>query len=596
MRAELREQAEEVDDLVVAPVADVAPRVVRLDGLPVDPLVGDAVGVVAVGGGGADKRGDHVFQEERERAAQRFPVLEDVAPVALVAADRLAVRVAHLDVEVIPGARGVPVAAGEVEREVLREESPEVRPGLWRLQPPAEVGERERRGERAEPVRVGLRHGPVAPADERAEVGPPEAVPVVEDAPAHDVEQDVHAVARRGVGVGGGLLPVRGRHQEPEAAGARVHVLAHARGQGLWRGQRLVQRDHVGGVLLDLGHEVPRPRLARGQREVGVHEVGPAPRPHQGLWRQRPVPAEGLHLLGGQEHVGAVQPGVPDRRGEEGLGGLGAVHGDRAEGEDAQAGRERLVALVGVREHAPRVLERARDAVRHQVLHAVQHADADGPARGVDQLTRADESVGRAQAPRLHKGQPQALVGLLEAEAVAAEAFGEAAADAVDARVAVGERLPQHGSSGAVAVARGLWRDQEVRGAARLPLCAVNPVHGLVGKQRPLRLPTPRREGAQAGGEQPVVVRAHDGHEKRVHAVHVLDAVERHAADLHLAARHRRVVGVERRGADADARRRERLARGARGGLWRGAGGVGATQRRTGCWRGRRCPGRRGWR
>ena len=49
------QQPQQVDDLVVAPVADVAPGIVRVLGLPVDAGAGDAVGVVAVGGRGVEE-------------------------------------------------------------------------------------------------------------------------------------------------------------------------------------------------------------------------------------------------------------------------------------------------------------------------------------------------------------------------------------------------------------------------------------------------------------------------------------------------------------------------------------------------------------
>ena len=42
------QEFQKVDDLVVAPVADVAPGIVRLLDFPVDPLLADPVGVVAV--------------------------------------------------------------------------------------------------------------------------------------------------------------------------------------------------------------------------------------------------------------------------------------------------------------------------------------------------------------------------------------------------------------------------------------------------------------------------------------------------------------------------------------------------------------------
>jgi hypothetical protein len=55
------QQLEQVDHLVVAPVADVAPGVVGVDHLPVDAVAADAVGVVAIGRHRADKGRDHRF-------------------------------------------------------------------------------------------------------------------------------------------------------------------------------------------------------------------------------------------------------------------------------------------------------------------------------------------------------------------------------------------------------------------------------------------------------------------------------------------------------------------------------------------------------
>ncbi len=60
------QQAQQVDDLVVAPVADVAPGIVRRRHLPVHPVAGDAVGVEAVHRGGVDELGHQVGQEARD--------------------------------------------------------------------------------------------------------------------------------------------------------------------------------------------------------------------------------------------------------------------------------------------------------------------------------------------------------------------------------------------------------------------------------------------------------------------------------------------------------------------------------------------------
>ena len=120
------EQAAEVDNLVVAPVADVRPRVLRLYHLPVYALGGNLIGVVAINGGGVEELRDDTVRIERIGQGERLPVLEDVAPVALISNDTLAFGVVDTDVKQVPRARRVAVAAGEGQRQVLQEEAMEL--------------------------------------------------------------------------------------------------------------------------------------------------------------------------------------------------------------------------------------------------------------------------------------------------------------------------------------------------------------------------------------------------------------------------------------------------------------------------------------
>ena len=120
------EQLQQVDDLVVAPVADVAPGIVGRHDFPVHAVTGDAVGIEAVHGRGVDELGDDAGQEPGEGRAQGFPVLEDVAPVALVVQRPVAVAVADADGEPVPGPAGVAVAPPEVEGQVLVAQALEV--------------------------------------------------------------------------------------------------------------------------------------------------------------------------------------------------------------------------------------------------------------------------------------------------------------------------------------------------------------------------------------------------------------------------------------------------------------------------------------
>ncbi len=78
------EQFQQVDDLVVPPVADIAPGILRILDLPIDAFLGDAIRIVAVHRRCIDELGDHVFDELRIAERQCLPVLEDVAPVSLI--------------------------------------------------------------------------------------------------------------------------------------------------------------------------------------------------------------------------------------------------------------------------------------------------------------------------------------------------------------------------------------------------------------------------------------------------------------------------------------------------------------------------------
>ena len=125
------------------------------DGFPVHAVAGEAVGVEAVHGRGVDELGDQARQEAREGRAQRLPVLEDVAPVALVVQCALAVAVAHADREAVPGPAGVAVAPAEVQRQVLVAQPREVGVAGGAARRRAAPATGERRRQRREPVAAG---------------------------------------------------------------------------------------------------------------------------------------------------------------------------------------------------------------------------------------------------------------------------------------------------------------------------------------------------------------------------------------------------------------------------------------------------------
>ena len=124
------QQLQQVDDLVVAPVADVAPGVCLVFHFPVDAVAADAVGVVAIGCHGAQEHRHHRSRITRFAGQQGFPVLEDVAPVAFIADETPAVLAAHPDGEAVPRAAGVAVAPAEGQWQVTQDQPFQLRPAL----------------------------------------------------------------------------------------------------------------------------------------------------------------------------------------------------------------------------------------------------------------------------------------------------------------------------------------------------------------------------------------------------------------------------------------------------------------------------------
>ena len=144
------EEFEEVNDLVVPPVADVGPGIVGLNRFPFETIFEDAVGVVAVERGGVEELENHAFDELGVGVHQGFPVLEDVAPVALVVQNfRTGLFVAQVDGKAVPRTAGVAVPAAEFQRQVFGTQSLEVEVIVL-----ARLGPARRRGRtsRAKPI------------------------------------------------------------------------------------------------------------------------------------------------------------------------------------------------------------------------------------------------------------------------------------------------------------------------------------------------------------------------------------------------------------------------------------------------------------
>ena len=188
------EKATEVDNLVVAPVSDVRPRVFGFDNLPVDSLGGYLVWVVAIDGGGVEELGDNAIDIVGVRDRQGFPVLEYVAPVALVGDEPLAVLVVDADVKEIPRATGVSVSAGECEWQVLHKETVQLMV-LLRKHQFFETAVGNLLGQSAKEAAVLLCEGAVERGDMLGKSGTVYRIVVTIKASAHGVEERVGEMA-----------------------------------------------------------------------------------------------------------------------------------------------------------------------------------------------------------------------------------------------------------------------------------------------------------------------------------------------------------------------------------------------------------------
>ena len=190
------EQLLQVNDLVIAPVADVTPRIIRVLDLPVDAFLGDAIRVVTVDRRRVDEFGDHALDEFGKAERQRFPVLEDVAPVALVGEERLALGVADANRELVPWPARVAVTAPEGDRQVLVTQPLQLQvTGFAGLVEELARGQGIRQAIEQDPV--AQEDGAIERADRPAQIAGVDRVLVMEHAAAEDIEHDVRIVVGR---------------------------------------------------------------------------------------------------------------------------------------------------------------------------------------------------------------------------------------------------------------------------------------------------------------------------------------------------------------------------------------------------------------
>ena len=146
---------------MVVPVTYVGPWVVTVDAFPVDAMPADPVRVVAINGHRIDELRYHVRSPTRIALKQRLPVLEDVAPIALVVGHHAPVRIFDADLESVPRPARVAVSPAECEGEVLKAQADKV--GISGLSCLGHQGLIiQGRGQRLEPIPIAAGAGVVA--------------------------------------------------------------------------------------------------------------------------------------------------------------------------------------------------------------------------------------------------------------------------------------------------------------------------------------------------------------------------------------------------------------------------------------------------
>ena len=211
----------QVNDLVVVPVADVGPRIVRLRNFPIKARARYAVGVKAVGGRRVKKLGNHSSNVNRIAHRERFPVLENVAPVSFVVQNRLAKAVLQVNRKLVPRTAGVAVPARERKRKVFQIQALQLRVAR-RADRLAQLRVIHRRRQAQSPRVAGL--GAVSRFNKVDEVRRLNVVVLDEHAAAHNVEHYVGLVVNRSHFVGGVLQAVRAGDVFFQQGARRVNV------------------------------------------------------------------------------------------------------------------------------------------------------------------------------------------------------------------------------------------------------------------------------------------------------------------------------------------------------------------------------------
>ena len=261
----------EIDNLMVAPIADVRPRIIRIDNLPIDTFGGDAVRVVAICRGCVEELSNDSVDVIGIRSRQSFPVLEDVTPVALIGDERLAFFVLDTDIEAVPRPRGIAMSARECQRQVLHEEAVQLM--IHTIDDTIlKFATTHLFGQRAEERFVLLIQRMVEHLYMMRKIGSVDSIIVGIISAAHGVEEHVGKVACVLRLIASGLQAVVVRHNAAQVGGGSLQGFKH---DLLVVGFVDLAKHlmYVGRIFLHIHYEHPLPTLAGSHVHRFVQQV-----------------------------------------------------------------------------------------------------------------------------------------------------------------------------------------------------------------------------------------------------------------------------------------------------------------------------------
>src|SRR6056300_470352 len=111
---------------MIAPIANVRPRVVRLNSFPIKTVFGNAVRVITVKGGCIQELVYHALDELGVGMRQCLPVLKNIAPVSLVIEDfRTVLFISRVDGKLVPRTAWITMTTAKLQWEVFRTKASE---------------------------------------------------------------------------------------------------------------------------------------------------------------------------------------------------------------------------------------------------------------------------------------------------------------------------------------------------------------------------------------------------------------------------------------------------------------------------------------